>query len=206
MTSERESELADRLRRQDVEALGPYLELRRHHLFAYIDRRVGPNLRSKVEPEDILQEVAASALRALPTYELGDRDPFGWLCTLADRRIVDAHRRYFEAEKRSADREAQEAPSPRESGKAGLIDLLVASLTTASMVFSRNARAERLLAALAKLSPEAQGALRMRYGQGLPSKEIAKHLGKSDGATRVLLTRTLDKLHDLMGADDAPHR
>jgi RNA polymerase sigma-70 factor (ECF subfamily) len=206
MTSKRERELVERLRHQDAEALGPYLELRRHHLMAYIDRRMGPNLRSKVEPEDIFQEVAASALRALPTYTLGDRDPFGWLCTLADRRIVDAHRRYFGAEKRSADREVRASPTSDEGGQAGLIDLLVASLTTASMVFSRNARAERLFAALAKLPPDAQEALRMRYGQGLPSKEIAEHLGKSDGATRVLLTRTLDKLQALMGEDDAPHR
>ena len=171
MTTQRERELAERLRQRDGDALGPYIELRRPHLMAYIDRRIGAALRAKVEPEDILQEVGASAVKALPGYDMGDRDPFGWLCTLADRRIVDAHRRHFEAEKRAAGREAGQ---------------------------------ERLYAAIAKLPPEAQDALRMRYGRGMPSKEIAAELGKSDGAVRVMLTRSLDKLLALMGEDDAP--
>ena len=40
--------------------------------------------------------------------------------------------------------------------------------------------------------------LRLRYLEGLPSKEIADRLGKSDGAVRVMLTRSLDKLQKLL--------
>lgn len=203
-----DQDLVDRLRKQDVEALGPYLELRRGHLLAYITRKLGPALRAKVEPEDLFQEVGASAITALPTYDMGDRDPFGWLCQLADRRIVDAHRRFFEAEKRAAGREvAGNAPAGKGSAQqAGLIDLLVASMTSPSMVFSRNARVMRMLGAIEQLPEDQREALRMRYVLGLPSKEIANRLGKSDGATRVMLTRSLDKLQSIMGEDDAPHR
>ena len=206
MSSEELEQLVQRLRASDVAALGPYLDARRHHLIAYIDRRLGAALRTKVEPEDIFQEVSSSAVRALPDYDMGTRDPFGWLCDLADRRIVDAHRRFFAAEKRSAEREVSGDQPASETRAGGLIDLLVASMTTPSKLFSRNARLMRMFQALDQLPDDAREALRLRYLQGLPSKEIAAKIGRTDGATRVLLTRSLDKLQQIMGEDDAPHR
>ncbi|MDJ0976593.1 MAG: sigma-70 family RNA polymerase sigma factor [Planctomycetota bacterium] len=205
MADEDGQQLVDRLRDGDVEALGPYFELRQGHLLMYIQRKLGTALRAKIEPEDIFQEVCTSAVKALPTYKLGDRDPFGWLCQLVDRRIVDAHRRYFEAEKRAAAKEVA-GNAQATSGRAALIDLMVASMTSPSMVFSRNQRVMRMLAALDDLPDEPKEALRLRYVLGLPSKEIAERMGKSDGSVRVMLSRALDKLQGIMGPDDAPRR
>jgi len=77
----------------------------------------------------------------------------------------------------------------------------VASLTTPSQAFSRNAREARLLEALDKLPEEQRTALRLRYIDDLPSKQIAERLGKTDAAVRVMLTRSLKKLHELLGDD-----
>lgn len=206
MADDAGQDLVDRLRRGDVEALGPYFELRQDHLLMYIQKKLGTALRAKIEPEDIFQEVGASAVTALPSYDMGDRDPFGWLCQLVDRRIVDAHRRFFEAEKRAAAKEVAGNASAGTSGQAALIDLMVASMTSPSMVFSRNQRVMRMLAALDELPEEPREALRLRYVLGLPSKEIAKRMGKSDGSVRVMLSRALDKLQSIMGPDDAPRR
>ena len=67
---------------------------------AYIERRMGVALRGKIEPEDILQEVgveiAHTADASVSPLSPG-RDPFGWLCEVAERRIVDAYRRLFGA-------------------------------------------------------------------------------------------------------------
>ena len=41
----------------------------------------------------------------------------------------------------------------------------------------------------------------MRYVENLPSKEIAQRLGKTDGAVRVMLTRSLSKLQELLGTE-----
>jgi DNA-directed RNA polymerase specialized sigma24 family protein len=41
-------------------------------------------------------------------------------------------------------------------------------------------------------------ALRPRYLIGLPSKEVAKKMGKSDGAVRVMLTRSLTRLNEML--------
>jgi RNA polymerase sigma-70 factor (ECF subfamily) len=54
---------------------------------------------------------------------------------------------------------------------------------------------------LESLAPEARDALKMRYVDGLPSKEIAAKLGKTDGATRVLLTRSLARLQEIPSTD-----
>ena len=85
-----------------------------------------------------------------------------------------------------------------------LIDLLVVSMTTPSKAVARDERGRALLEALAALPEESQTALRLRYVENLPSKEIAERLGKSDGAVRVLLTRTLARLQKLLGPGAAP--
>jgi RNA polymerase sigma-70 factor (ECF subfamily) len=190
--------LLQRLRGGDAAALGEFLDRHRPQLLAYIDRNLGAPLRSKVEPQDVFQELSVSALNALPRTDLSGRDPFGWLCQLAEQRIIDAHRKFFGAQKRAAGRELPlHGPAEGPEGEGGLIDLLVASLTTASEAFSRDQRQLRLQAALATLPAEAREALQLRYVNGLPTREIAQQLGKTDGAVRVLLTRSVQKLQQL---------
>src|SRR6478672_7352527 len=193
-------DLIARIHQRDQEALADFLSGHRPQLMAFIDRQIGTALRRKIEPEDVFQETSAESVRALPTAELGDRDPFSWLCQIAERRIIDLHRHFFGAQKRDAGREVPlGAGSGSDSEPAGLINLLVASLTTPSQAFSRNAREARLVEALAKLPEEQQSALRMRYIENLPSKQIAERIGKSDAAVRVMLTRSLKRLHELLG-------
>jgi len=193
--------LAERVRQRDVQALAAFIASRRESLLAFIERRLGMALRRKIEPEDVFQELSAEAVRSLPSLDLGTRDPFGWLCQLAERRIIDAHRRFFGAAKRDAGRELSiDKQSPDES-RAGMIEMLIASMTTASEAFSRNVRYARLTAAMATLPDDQREALRLRYVDGLPSKEIAERLGKSDGAVRVMLTRSLNRLQQVLGTE-----
>jgi RNA polymerase sigma-70 factor (ECF subfamily) len=191
--------LVDRVRQHDATALGEFLALRRPQLLAYIEHQLGSSLRRKVEPEDILQELSVEAVRSLASVELAERDPFGWLCQLAERRIIDAHRKFFGAQKRDAGREVPLAAPSSDASHGGIIDMLVASMTTASQAFSRNIKEVRLAEAMATLPEEQREALRLRYVEGLPSKDIAQRLGKSDGAIRVMLTRSLSKLQEMLG-------
>ncbi len=77
-------------------------------------------------------------------------------------------------------------------------------MTTPTQALSRKGRESRLFEALASLPSEQRDALRLRYIEGLPSKEIAARLGKSDGAVRVMLTRSLDRLQKVLGPENAP--
>jgi RNA polymerase sigma-70 factor (ECF subfamily) len=168
-------------------------------LLAYINHNLGPALRRKLEPEDILQEVVVAALASPEQFAVPGRDPFKLLCQIAEQRIIDAHRHHVAAQKRSVAREVSlDAPADGVAA-AGLIHLLVASMTSPSQAFSRDQEEFRLQQAIAELPEDQREALRLRYVAGWPTKEIAEHLGKTDGALRVLLTRTLSRLQTQLG-------
>jgi len=194
-----ETDLSERIKLGDQQALVDFIELKRLPLLAFIQRSLSDAMRRKVEPDDILQEVSLSAVNSLDDVELGERDPFSWLCHLGERRIIDAHRRHFGAQKRSGDKEVGLHSPGGATGQRGFIDVLVASMTSPSQAFSRGQREFHLLEALESLPQESRDALRLRYVDGLPSKRIAEQLGKSDAATRVLLSRSLRKLQDILG-------
>jgi len=195
--SEPSDDLLNRLKQGDASALMAFVELKRPALMAFIERSLGPKLRSRVEGEDILQEALLSALRAPQDFAVPGRDPFGLFCQMAEQRIVDAHRRFFGAKKRNADREVSvDQNTPDDSSP--LRDLLVASLTSASQALNRGEQQQRLEAALEMLPADTQTALRLRYVEGLATKDIAHRLGKTDGAIRVLLTRSVSQLQDAL--------
>ena len=197
-----QSPIADRVRAHDPQALAEFIEQHRRQLFAFVDRQLGAGLRRKLEPEDIVQEVSAEAVKSLAAIDFGDRDPFSWLCQLAERKIIDSHRRFFEAQKRDAGREIGFGSGTDSARGGGIMHLLVASLTTPSQAFSRNAKEARMQEAIQQLPEDYRKALQLRYVDGLPSKEIAEKLGKSDAAVRVMLTRSLKKLQDMLGVGE----
>lgn len=170
------------------------IEAHRHQLLSWIDRSMSPALRGKVEPDDILQEVAIAAVKNREQFLVPGRDPLRFLCQLAEQRIVDAYRYHIGARKRSVYREAMDQP-PDGDGDS-VIDLLVASITSPSAVFSRNQKEMQLRIALEQLTEDQRAAVRLRFVDGLPTREIAERLGKSDGAVRVLLSRSITQLQE----------
>ncbi|MEZ6120240.1 MAG: sigma-70 family RNA polymerase sigma factor [Pirellulaceae bacterium] len=138
--------------------------------------------------------------RAFDKVNVGDHDPINWFFQLCERKIIDTHRKFFESQKRDAARETSFGDSDGEGG-GGLANLLIASMTSPSAAFSRDQKQLKMLAALESLPEDQREALRLRYLVGLPSKEIAAKLGKSDGAIRVMLSRGLNRLQQLMGED-----
>jgi RNA polymerase sigma-70 factor (ECF subfamily) len=189
----------DAPRPTDAAAMGQFIENRRTQLLAYIRKHLGTALGHKVEADDVLQEVTLEALRRAGELADIDREPFGWLCQIAEYRMIDIHRRLFGTQKRAAGREVGLDSPANDTMHTPLINLLVASITTPSQAFSRDQKEFQLQEVLATLPDESREALRLRYVDGLPTKEIAERLGKTDGAVRVLLTRSLNKLQALMG-------
>jgi len=183
------------LRSGDEAALVTFLQTNEQPLLAFIRSRIGTQLKRKIEPEDILQDASMEAVRVLGQTDLSSWDPLHWMFQLCERKIIDAHRRHFASQKRDASREAA---LPAGSEAAGLANLLAASMTTPSQAFSRDQRQLRTMAALETLPDDQREALRLRYLVGLPSKEIAKKFGKSDGAMRVMISRALSRLQTLL--------
>ncbi len=192
-----EEKLNELVKQGDKEALAEFADLKKPQLLGFIGKNISDALKKKIEPEDILQEVIISAMGSFSKFDLGDREPFSWLCHLAERRIIDSHRKYITAEKRSAKKEVGMNSSPGDDQK-GLIDILAASITSPSKAFSRDQKEFHMIQALESLPADARTALTMRYINSSSSKEIAAELGKSEGAVRVLLTRSLSKLNGIL--------
>ena len=55
--------------------------------------------------------------------------------------------------------------------------------------------------ALDQLSGKQQHLIRLRYVEGMSTREAARTVGESEGATRVTLSRGLRKLRDLIGGE-----
>ncbi len=194
------ADLEARVRQHDAEALAELLEVYRPRLQAFIAKNMSPSLLQKVDAEDILQETCVSCVGALAEIDFQERAPFDWICHVARRRIMDAGRKFSGSQKRDIKREVG-IHGGGNASQGGMIDLLVASMTSPSKAFSRDQREYRLWSAFEQLPEESRTALHLRYVHGLPSKEIAAKLGKSDGAIRVLLTRSLKKLEAILAAD-----
>ena len=71
--------------------------------------------------------------------------------------------------------------------------------TTEDLVEGRDQLA-RILASVKELPDERREALIMRFALGMDNREIARAMGKSDGATKVLLHRAIKQLDGLLTA------
>lgn len=119
--------------------------------------------------EEITQEAFVEAIRTRRRFE-GRSDAVTWICAIGRNRIVD-HARH---DRRSANRHLQliEAGGDRESRAWGQSD----------------AR-EDVHRALSTLLPDQRLALMLRYLDGLPVREIADLLHRSESATESMLSR-----------------
>lgn len=185
---------------RDAAALAALMEQCRPRLLAIIEQQLGAKLRGKIEPADVLQEVAIKALRELPDTDFSAVEPFAWLCHLAGQCVIDGSRR-FSSGKRDLHREL--------SGNVRVGDasqdfnaLLAASITSPTQAVVRNERQRRLAEAIAALPAEHQQILRLRYEAGLSSKAIGERIGKPHGAVRVMLSRIIDSLEALAESEE----
>lgn len=185
--------------------LADYLKLHERRLAGFIRSLCGERLLAVTEVEDLLQEVATSALSGLATAPLDRYTVWQWLQQLARRRVVDAHRHHFEAKRRDAGREVSFQAGDGDSGRDGLQAMLAASITSPSAVLSRDVRLSRLRQTLDEMPEEQRTAVTMRYLEGKTSKQIAEKLGKSDVAVRVMLSRSTKWLEDAL-SDVKPSR
>ncbi|MCA8965392.1 MAG: sigma-70 family RNA polymerase sigma factor [Planctomycetes bacterium] len=166
-------------------ALSPELAFEQHRerLLSVIYLRMGPNLRVRMDPEDILQEVAIEAVNSWRT--LSDEANAGaWLVTLARRKIARILRDQLGVAARDPRREhaiKTELPvADRRSGPVTHAD--------------RKDRLELLEQALERLSDDHREVILLMKIEGLSGKEVAERMGRSENATHLLLSRALKRL------------
>ena len=78
---------------------------------------------------------------------------------------------------------------------------LRATHTTEDLVEGRDELA-RILEGVRELPDDRREALIMRFALGMDNQEIARAMGKTEGATKVLLHRAIKQLEQALGEDD----
>lgn len=145
-------------------------------LYRYILFKVGDRDAS----EDLTGEVFARLLAALHKGTAPETTLRGWLYGVASNVVADHRRAQYRHRHADLDESlASPAKGPAESAEDSL-------------------RREALLGAIGGLTADQQDVLALRYGSGLPIRDVAEHLGKTEGAVKQLLARSVTRLSKIM--------
>ena len=158
-------------------------ERNRERLLSVIYLRMGADLRTRMDPEDILQDVAIEAINSWHT--LSDHEQSGaWLVTLARRKVARILR----------DQIGVAARDPRRE-QAQKTDLPVADRRTGPVTAAdRNDRLRLLEQALANLTQDHREVVLSMKIEGLSAREVAERMGRTENAIHLLLGRALRRL------------
>ena len=201
MTTPDTDHLLERATAGDGAARDQLLQRYRRRLRRMVAFRFDPRLAARVDPSDVVQETLAEAAANLDRYLRERPLPFyPWLRQLAQRRLIDLHRRHVQARRRSVTREVGPPGLPDHSALA-LADRLFARTSSPSAGPRRQERRDRVRAALAALPEPDREVLVLRILEALPTRETAAVLGISEVAVRSRQVRALDRVKVLLGPD-----
>jgi RNA polymerase sigma-70 factor, ECF subfamily len=168
-----------------------FAELYRTHLrdvYSYAYYRVG----NHHDAEDLTEQTFLQAYRH---YERALSESDGrplrpWLIRIAHNLAANHYR--DRARRPQSSLEETEATHPVRT-----------THTTEDLVEGRDELA-RILDGVSQLSDERREALIMRFSLGMDNREIARALGKTDGATKVLIHRALKQLEEIVKEGSLP--
>lgn len=184
----------------DREAFRTLLERYGGQVWAGIDARIGPQWRSLIDAEDVMQVTYIEAF--LQAGELTARDGAGfagWLRRIAENNLRDAMK--------ELQRKKRPHPARRVHASGGddsyitLVELLGSSTGTPSRHVARQEAAEVIDAKLQCLPEAYAQVIRLYDLQGLDIAQTAQRMQRSPGAVHMLRVRAHDHLRAILGAE-----
>ena len=180
--------VADPLPKNKVELDARFSDLYRAHLrdvYSYSYYRVG----NHHDAEDLTEQTFLQAYRH---FERALRESNGrplrpWLIRIAHNLAANFYR----------DRSRRPESAIEDAG------MVSAPHTTESLVEGRE-ELSAILEGVQKLPDDRREALIMRFALGMDNREIARALGRSDGATKVLLHRAIKQLEEIVSEAPRP--
>jgi len=154
-------------------------------LLAFIRLKMGRSLRARLESRDILQATFLKSFQRLEDFE-GDtaRSLLGWLMRIAEREIHD----------RADFHGRQQRDARRDADVDDYAEALAVRTRSALTRVILDEQAERLDAALAELSEPHRQVIMLRAFEERSFPEIAREIGKSEDASRMLYARAMTAL------------
>lgn len=164
----------------DAIAFGRLFDMYIDAIYKHVYYRVG----SVQDAQDISQQVFVNAFKAISRFHSTNTPFLGWLMRIAHNLIVD----YYRAKKPQSDLDSEleiqdEADNP-------------------TKLSEKRAIQSELQKQILKLPEAQQQVILFRFIEGFDYPLIAKMIGKSEGAVRVLQHRGLTSLRRLLGSKE----
>jgi RNA polymerase sigma-70 factor, ECF subfamily len=190
-------QLLSQARGGDVEALGRLLDSYRNYLKLLARTLSGNGPRDRLDHSDLVQEVFLAAHRGFARFRGGSEPELvAWL-----RRILA--RRLFNQIKKDQTvgqdiRRQVSLDAMLEQSNQALQRALAVPGSTPDAREARREQAVRLADAVAELPPDSMEVFTLRTLDELPWKEVAARMGRSEGAVKMLWSRTMFRLHAML--------
>lgn len=159
-----EQDLVHRAQNGDKEAFTELYEAYFGKLYRYVVVRIG----NRAEAEDMTQQVFVKAYKSISSYRWRGVPFSAWLFRIAHNLVVDFFRK-----------ESKRPTVPLEES-------LMASNDNVQQVVERRLDIERVMAATQQLTAAQREVISLRFAGGLAIAEVARVMGKNEGAVKAL--------------------
>ena len=159
-----EESLVRRAQQRDQEAFTQLYEQHFDRIYRYVALRIG----DKIEAEDMTQQVFINALRSISSFKWKGIPFSAWLFRIAHNQVVDYLRK-----------KAKQATIPLDESQAS-------SDSNPQLVAERRLDIEQLLLATKQLTEAQREVVSLRFAGELSIAQVAKVMGKSEGAVKAL--------------------
>jgi RNA polymerase sigma-70 factor (ECF subfamily) len=163
--------------RYDPTAFGVLYDRYFERIYRFICSRVHDHCLA----EDITEEVFFNALKSIPSYRDTGRCFSAWLYRIACNEIAS----HYRAHNRELDLETVTNLAARTEG---VLDAVV-----------RRDGSRRIWAAIDRLPPRQQEAMRLKFSADLSLEDVGRVMGKSTGAIKLLIYRAVQRLRCELG-------
>jgi RNA polymerase sigma-70 factor (ECF subfamily) len=179
MQPDEESVLLNRAREYDQAAIAEVYDRYSLRIYNYIYHRLG----NAHLAEDLTATVFLRMLEAIRSSRAWQSSFSGWLYRIAHNLVVD----YFRAG-RQEELPLEEWPVPVREHPSDIAERSIAR--------------QRLRAAISQLTGEQNVVITLKFLEGLSNAEVARTIGKSEGAVKSLQFRALAALRRMIGGEE----
>ena len=189
--------LIERARHETPGALDRLLDSYRNYLRLLARTGLDVSLQGKADPSDLVQDALLKASQNFGQFRgATDAELAGWLRQILARCLTDFVRRY-RTDRRRAGRE-QSLDLLLDRSSQAMERILATKGTSPSASAERRDLGVVLSDALAQLSEDHREVIVLHHLEGLDWDEVARRMGRSAGAVRILWTRALKQLRPLI--------
>ncbi|MFC1957814.1 sigma-70 family RNA polymerase sigma factor [Chloroflexota bacterium] len=175
-----EESLVQRAKQGDQQAFARLYEEHFDKIYRYLALKIG----DRMEAEDMTQQVFLSALRSISSFKWKGVPFTAWLFRIAHNQMVDYLRRKSKQPATLIDESSVSGDSDPQSMAEHSLDI------------------EQLLLATRRLTEAQREVISLRFAGGLSIIEVAKTMGKSQGAVKALQHSAVVALRRILSVEN----